>query len=76
MANKMYALYVRMNEGCMWSNAIAVSDDIDKLTVFMLNDSPIMVGSCDITNSPNVVRFKVPEGKFPHYKIQGIPYVV
>lgn len=75
MSNKMYALYVRYDEGSMWSDVKAVSKDIEKLSNLMMIGGPIYIGSYDNHNEPNMVRYKTPEGKFPHFKIVGIPYV-
>lgn len=73
--NKCYALYVLKNDESVWSNAIAVSNSIDKLSVFFITkDDTQYVGSYDKHNSPNVVRHTT-EGVYPRYKIEEIPYV-
>lgn len=73
--NKCYALYVLKDEGSIWSNAIAVSNSIDKLSVFIITkDSSQYVGSYDNANAPHVVRY-TKEGLYPRYMISEIPYV-
>ena len=73
--NKCYALYVLKSDESVWSDAIAVSNSIDKLSVFFIaKDNTQYVGSYDKHNSPNVVRH-TKEGVYPRYKIEEIPYV-
>lgn len=73
--NKCYALYVLKSDDSLWSNAIAVSNEINKLSVFMITkENTHYVGSYDRLNSPNVVMH-TKEGVYPRYKIEEIPYV-
>lgn len=75
--NKCYALHVLKDGHSCWSNVIAVSKSIDKLSVFFITatkNSPQYVGTYDKHNEPNIVRY-TEEGIYPRYKIEEIPYV-
>lgn len=73
--NKCYALHVLKDEGSYWSDVIAVSNSIDKLSPFIVSKNNCQyVGSYDKINSPYIVRY-TEEGLYPRYKIAEIPYV-
>lgn len=73
---KAYALYVLKTDTSNWSNTIAVSNEIEKLTPFMITlDHTMYVGSPDRLNSPKIVRY-TSEGQYPRYMIEEIPFVV
>lgn len=73
--SKCYALYMLKDEGSLWSDVVAVSNSIDKLSPFVISkDGCQYVGSYDSQNSPYVVRY-TKEGLYPRYKIAEIPYV-
>lgn len=72
---KIYALRYLKDENSLWSDVVAVSHEIPKLTALIMTTNSYTVGSYDQFNSPKVVRFtdvKV----YPRYMIEEIPYVV
>lgn len=72
---KAYGLRCLLNEDSLWSDIVAVSNEIDKLTALIMTTNSYTVGSYDKFNSPKVVRY-TSEKVYPRYMIEEIPYVV
>lgn len=73
---KAYGLRVLKSDDSLWSDVIAVANNIEKLTPFIITqDNSQYVGSPDRFNSPNIVRY-TNEKIYPRYMIEEIPYVV
>lgn len=71
---KMYGLRRLADENSIWSDVIAVSSEIEKLTPFMFAKS-VTCGSNDTFNSPKMVRF-TDEKVYPRYRIDEVLFVV
>lgn len=72
---KAYGLRFLLNDESVWSDIVAVSNEIDKLTALIMTTNSYTVGSYDKFNSPRVVRF-TDEKVYPRYMVEEIPYVV